>query len=219
MDAHLHMATCNQCGEFARKHLGIAACDDNVGVLLCVPVANAFFEMLDFLGLVNQDIVMHARQEPFLNPCVKVIFGFNVFECLFLLVNIDDVGILVVLVTLDEVFHHITFPHTARADDGHNIAFSYPRIYNISVISSCNHFHNMIISRCKDSKKFCFKATKLKIFIILLFMDNKIANYLTSSKAPVSESMINPRITMSLGTRGWVLMVSTVLRTDVHKFR
>ena len=35
-----------------------------------------------------------------------------------------------------------------------------------------------------------------------------------SSKAPVSESMINPRTTMSLGTRGWVLMVSTVLRTD-----
>ena len=38
--------------------------------------------------------------------------------------------------------------------------------------------------------------------------------YSISSNAPVSESMINPRTTMSLGTRGWVLMVSTVLRTD-----
>jgi len=37
---------------------------------------------------------------------------------------------------------------------------------------------------------------------------------LISSNAPVSESIINPRTTMSLGTSGWVLMVSTVLRTD-----
>ena len=37
---------------------------------------------------------------------------------------------------------------------------------------------------------------------------------LISSNAPVSESMINPRTTISLGTSGWVLMVSTVLRTD-----
>ena len=35
-----------------------------------------------------------------------------------------------------------------------------------------------------------------------------------SSNAPVSESMINPRTTISLGTSGWVLMVSTVLRTE-----
>ena len=35
-----------------------------------------------------------------------------------------------------------------------------------------------------------------------------------SSKAPVAESMMKPRTTMSLGMRGWVLMVSTVLRTE-----
>ena len=35
-----------------------------------------------------------------------------------------------------------------------------------------------------------------------------------SSKAPVAESMMKPRTTMSLGISGWVLMVSTVLRTE-----
>ena len=38
---------------------------------------------------------------------------------------------------------------------------------------------------------------------------------LISSNAPVSESMINPRTTISFGTSGWVLMVSTVFLTDV----
>ena len=42
----------------------------------------------------------------------------------------------------------------SRADDGNNIAFSYPRFHNISVISPCNYFHNMMSSSCKDSKNF-----------------------------------------------------------------
>ena len=39
-------------------------------------------------------------------------------------------------------------------------------------------------------------------------------DYLISSSCPVSESMMNPLTVMSAGTRGWVLMVCTVLRTD-----
>ena len=46
-------------------------------------------------------------------------------------------------------------------------------------------------------------------------LDGLLMNYCISSSKPVTESMMNPLTTTSLGMSGWVLMVSTVLRTDV----
>ena len=40
------------------------------------------------------------------------------------------------------------------------------------------------------------------------------AQFIISSNAPVSESIIKPLTTISFGTSGWVLMVSTVFLTD-----
>ena len=42
-----------------------------------------------------------------------------------------------------------------------------------------------------------------------------LMNYCISSSNPVTESIINPLTTTSLGMSGWVLMVLTVLRTEV----
>ena len=80
---------------------------------------------------------MFALGIALLDPGVEVVLGLDILESLLLLVDLDDVGIRVVLVTLYEVLHHITFAHTTGTDDGYDIALPYPRIQNISVILPC----------------------------------------------------------------------------------
>ncbi len=80
---------------------------------------------------------MFACDETLLNPNVEVVLGLDVLEGFLLLVDVDDVGVWIVLVPLDEILHHITFAHTTGPDDGYDIAFSNPRVHNISVIPSC----------------------------------------------------------------------------------
>ena len=56
MDAYLHMATRNQGSQLARKHLGVATRNDNVGIVLCVPIAETFLKMLNLLNFVDEKI-------------------------------------------------------------------------------------------------------------------------------------------------------------------
>ena len=87
---------------------------------------------------------------------------------------------------------------------------------NYSLLSL--HFHaNLYQIRCKSH---LYEGTeteeKQRCEYIELTLKHGDLNYQQmSSNRPVSESMIKPRTMMSFGTRGWVLMVSTVFLTDV----
>ena len=80
---------------------------------------------------------MFVFDETFFNPCVKIILGLDILEGFLLLVNVNNVGVWIVLMSLDEVLHHIAFAHTTSSDNGDDIAFTNPRVHNISVIPSC----------------------------------------------------------------------------------
>ena len=75
MDAHLHMATRNQGSQLARKHLGVATRNDNVGIVLCVPIAETFLKMLNLLNFVDENIIVFIPNKTLFNPRIEVILG------------------------------------------------------------------------------------------------------------------------------------------------
>ena len=137
MDAHLHMATRNQGSQLARKHLGVATRNDNVGIVLCVPIAETFLKMLNLLNFVDENIIVFIPNKTLFNPRIEVNLGFDVLISLLLLVNIDNIGIWSVLVALDKIFHYIAFANASSSNNSNDIAFPYPRVHNISIILSC----------------------------------------------------------------------------------
>lgn len=79
------------------------------------------------------------------------------------------------------------------------IPFSYGVFFNLRQRSFSQE---RSCSICTDWKKNSKRNARRGYFL-----------YFTSSNAPVSESMMKPRTVTSLGTRGCVRIVSTVLRT------
>ena len=89
------------------------------------------------MHLVDEDVIVFALDEMLLNPGVEVVLGLDVLEGLFFLIDVNNVGIWIVIMPLDEILHHIAFAHTTGPNDSYDIAFSNPRVHNISVIPSC----------------------------------------------------------------------------------
>ena len=86
---------------------------------------------------------MFILDKTFLNPSVEVILGLDTPKSLLLLINVDDIDIRFVLMSLNEILYHITLAYTPCSNNSNDIAFPYPRIHNISVVFPCYHFHSI----------------------------------------------------------------------------
>ena len=65
----------------------------------------------------------------------------NETEVAFFLVNIDDIGISLTLVTQNEVFQNIAFSYSSLPRKDDDRFFSKPRVNLVGIIFSADYFH------------------------------------------------------------------------------
>ena len=91
LDINLVIPRRQQRGQVAGKRFSVAAGEDEVGMGLRPPVADALFKFLDFLDFIDQDVVLLFQGEPFFYVLVQVLVGDNIVPLLLFLVDVDDV--------------------------------------------------------------------------------------------------------------------------------
>ena len=97
--------------------------------------------MFNLLHFIDENKIVLSRDKACLNPVIQVVFGLDVFERLLFLVNENDIDIRIILVTLHKVFENKAFANAARANQGDDVAFAYPRIHNVRIVLPCKYFH------------------------------------------------------------------------------
>jgi hypothetical protein len=153
VDADLDIAAGKKGCQFSGEHLGVTARNDDIGIIFRIPVADTLLKFVYLLGFINENTIMLSMNEAFLNPCVQIIFGFDILKGLLLFVNEDDVYIRFIFMSLDEVLKDIAFAYTAGAYQSDDVAFPYPGINDIGVMFSSQYFHGIpVLSNAKIVK-------------------------------------------------------------------
>lgn len=133
-----------QCSELPGKHCGIAAGNDYVRVVLKTVTPDRLLPAVDFLYLVNQDVIVPVRRETAADILIEIRIRPYAVKLLFLLIDIDDIRIVISAIPVDKIPENKAFSNPPLTRQNYNLMLSEPCIQLLSIILPSNNilFHN-----------------------------------------------------------------------------
>ena len=124
LDEHLDESSGKYRPKLTGQNIRITAGHNNINVRLSVVIPEPSFKFLDFLYLINQDIVVLCLVYLPVNVGNQVLVIGNEIKGRLFLINKDDIGSRLLTLPGNEFLHNIALAHTALAGENDQDALS-----------------------------------------------------------------------------------------------